>query len=496
MATMDFEFRFSARGSGGPRPSGGAMRLAVIGDFSGRGKGRDAWPHPVAVDLDRFDEVMTRMSPRLESSASGQTVEFLELEDFHPDALFRRLDPFAKLRDLRRRLADTSTFDAAAAELRARAAHLAEVTPAPVAPATGAEETDDATLSRLLGAQPHDGAVTSGASVANDLIRDLVAPYVMPAPDPRQDLYLQATDEAIAGEMRTLLHHPSFRALECRWLGLRRLVFDEVAADAVKIHLLDLDLDTVREDLAAAGNELSASRLAPLLLEPGSGPGEEPWSAIIADFYLGASVEDASLLGKLGALAAAAGAPLIAGARPSLLGHASIAGSTDPGEWRDLDDDVAGAWAGLRASPQARWLGLAFPRLLQRLPYGARGDAVDGFEFEELAPGSDHESYAWGNGAFGCATLLARAFARAGWSMSPGDVLDVDELPAYSHVVEGEARLVPPAEVFLSERAGAALIERGLMPFLSYRDRGSARLLRFQSLAAPAAALAGPWGQG
>ncbi len=39
-----------------------------------------------------------------------------------------------------------------------------------------------------------------------------------------------------------------------------------------------------------------------------------------------------------------------------------------------------------------------------------------------------------------------------------------------------------------------AILERGLMPLLSRRDRPSARLMRWQSIAEPAAALAGPWG--
>jgi type VI secretion system protein ImpC len=47
--------------------------------------------------------------------------------------------------------------------------------------------------------------------------------------------------------------------------------------------------------------------------------------------------------------------------------------------------------------------------------------------------------------------------------------------------------------VLLSERAGTVILESGLMPFLSYKDRNAARLMRFQSIASPSAGLPGAW---
>jgi type VI secretion system protein ImpC len=72
-------------------------------------------------------------------------------------------------------------------------------------------------------------------------------------------------------------------------------------------------------------------------------------------------------------------------------------------------------------------------------------------------------------------------------------VLEVDDLPAHSFRLDGEAHLQPCAEVFMPERVSTALIGLGLMPLVSARDRNSARLARFQSLADPPASLVGPW---
>ena len=43
----------------------------------------------------------------------------------------------------------------------------------------------------------------------------------------------------------------------------------------------------------------------------------------------------------------------------------------------------------------------------------------------------------------------------------------------------------------MAESAGQALLERGLMPLMSWRDRDAARLLRWQSIAEPLQAIQG-----
>ena len=51
----------------------------------------------------------------------------------------------------------------------------------------------------------------------------------------------------------------------------------------------------------------------------------------------------------------------------------------------------------------------------------------------------------------------------------------------------------PCAEALLTERAAVRLLESGLMPLLSFKDRDTARLARFQSAADPPTPLAGRW---
>jgi predicted component of type VI protein secretion system len=66
-------------------------------------------------------------------------------------------------------------------------------------------------------------------------------------------------------------------------------------------------------------------------------------------------------------------------------------------------------------------------------------------------------------------------------------------LPIYVYEEDGNRRVKPCAEVLLTVRAAEIILERGLMPLLSFRDRDVVRLARFQSIRDPLTSLAGRW---
>jgi type VI secretion system protein ImpC len=82
------------------------FRILLLGDFSGRANRGEPPPgrlRPYLIDRDIFDEVLARMRPELELGARdrGLVLRFRELEDFHPDRIYRR-DVFEKFRAVRR----------------------------------------------------------------------------------------------------------------------------------------------------------------------------------------------------------------------------------------------------------------------------------------------------------------------------------------------------------------------------------------------------------
>jgi type VI secretion system protein ImpC len=142
----------------------------------------------------------------------------------------------------------------------------------------------------------------------------------------------------------------------------------------------------------------------------------------------------------------------------------------------------------------ARYLGLALPRFLLRLPYGPGGETADAIDFAEVGEAPSHEDYLWGSPAIACALLLAESFGDSGWGLRPGERLDIEDLPLHVVRAGGEPTAQPCAETLLTERAALRILESGLMPLASLKGRDAVRLVRFQSIAEPAAPLAGRWG--
>jgi type VI secretion system protein ImpC len=196
----------------------------------------------------------------------------------------------------------------------------------------------------------------------------------------------------------------------------------------------------------------------------------------------------------MAAVARHAGAPFIAAASSPILGCASFAETPEPRGWKPLDDsEAAQSWDALRRLSQANWLALALPRFLLRLPYGKQTESTEAFAFEEFPAEPHHEDYLWGNPALACAYLLGEAFTESGWNLRPGEINEITGLPAHVYRRDGELHLKPCAEALLTEHAAEGILDQGLMPLLSVKGSDSVRLVRFQSIADPAAPLAGRW---
>ncbi|NOX76545.1 MAG: hypothetical protein GXP17_08040 [Gammaproteobacteria bacterium] len=509
---MEFDFQFHNKGTGGRRHAGAPMRMLLLGDFNGRGRRIDdetssAKPAPVAVDIDNFEAVMARLGPALEipgdtPDASPVQLGFNTLDDFHPDNLFDRLAPFTALRETRARLKDPATFSRAAAEMR-QTDHTPPTDAAPGPDAAG-QESDTDTFERLLGrsATPAGQHTSTKTRVDEHGLRDfvarVVAPYIVPDTEPGQALYVEAVDEAIAQHMRAILHAPAFQALESLWRAVWWLISSVETGDELQLYLIDVTQQELAADIETAGDDLSASQIYRVLVEDSVDASERegqggPWSLLMGDFSFGSSAEDLDLLAALGDIASQAGGPFIARGDMGLLGCQNLARLNEPRQWTPQDDDLSRHWHALRSARVAKWIGLALPRVLLRLPYGKGGEPLDRFDFEEVPQSGPHEAFLWGSPAVFCGLALARGFQDRGWDMSPGDYLTLGELPAYVQQVDGEKQLLACAEQYLSEHSAESILTQGLMPLVSYRDRNAARLLRFQSIAEPLSALAGPW---
>jgi len=445
---LEFEFnlgRPAARNASERRQE--PMRLLLMGDFSGRAAAARpalATRPTHRVDLDNLDAVMKRLAPRL-SLAAGE-LHFEQLEDFHPDALYARLDLFQALRDARSR------------------------------PPAAAGELLGSLLGKPAGAAAPPLAATPAAGI-EAFIHGLVAPHIVKDDSAQTGAYLAAVDAATAEQMRQLLHEPGFQALEAAWRGVQWLISSLELDENLRLHLFDVSREELLAYVVAAQGQLAQTGLHRALVDRWRNvPGGEGWSLLAGLYRFGRSDSDIGLLAALGMIASQVGGPFIAGGDPALAG----------------DDKAALAgWQALRRSQAAPWIGLAAPRVLLRLPYGKGVDPITAFAFEEFAGAPPHESFLWGHPSLAVALLIGRAFTARGWDFEPGDEREIVDLPAYTYTHDGERELQACAESYLGEQAGQLLLEAGLMPLMSHRHRNAVTLMRFQSIAEPSSALAG-----
>ncbi|NQU76197.1 MAG: type VI secretion system contractile sheath large subunit, partial [Planctomycetes bacterium] len=428
-------------------------------------------------------------------------IGFGELDDFHPDRLFDRLEVFQALKLLRKRLHDPATFADAASQVRSWSSGEDKTAQAKAQQqqlsSAGEGESNIDALERLLGRQPVSSPTSAGAGRLGNIdaiIREAVRPYIVPSGDPQRGELLRQVDQAIAGQMRVMLHHAGFGALEAAWRALHWLVSEVETDETLRLYLIDVSKAELAADLTSAADPQS-SQMYRLLVDRGVGPdSSEPWTLLLGVYTFDQEQQDLLLLRQLAKLAQAAGAPLLAAAGPRLVGCQSVSDTPDSDDWHlQGDAEAVAAWGAFRLSSEAAYIGLTFPRFLLRLPYGTGGESIDRFAFEELVPEGDHQRYLWGNGAFLCAHLFATAFRRSGWSLTGELGFDVTDLPMHTYKAGGETLITPCAEAFLSERAMQALIEKGLIPILSVKGRNAVQLPRFQSVAAAPTPLAGRW---
>ncbi|WP_321471663.1 type VI secretion system contractile sheath domain-containing protein [uncultured Paludibaculum sp.] len=468
---------------------GTPFRVLVLGDFSGRANrsvmetGRKlAARKPILVDRDNFDDVLKRLNPHIDLPAAG-TLRFMDLDDFHPDRIYESTEFFRALREARKNPEKMAT------ETRVAAAPP----PPPPVPSGPAPKFDfDSLLERAVEAT--EGRKEGRGSKADDAfsrwLKAQVAPHLV-APEAASVTERRALiDQASSVQMRALLHSTALQSLEAAWRSLFFLVRRVETGADLSIHILDISKEELAADLIGT-ESLGDSGTFRLLAESSTGvAGGDPWAVLVGNYTFGPGTDDLRLLVQLGTIAGALNVPWISAAAPAFLGCDSLASVPDYSDWKPLRDEN---WEALRRSEIASSLGLILPRFLLRMPYGKKSDECELFPFEEIGADLDHEEYLWGNAAFVCAVLMAEAFTEDGWSMRPGRFANVGGLPVDVRDRDGERVAQPCAEVLMAERGAAVMVDLGLMPLASLKNSDEVRLVRFQSIAYPAAALSGRW---
>src|SRR5262249_15519219 len=247
------------------RPSADVpFRVLLIGDWSGRANRRTQASskelktyRPLLVDRDNLDQLLAILEVRLRIplSLGGEqslAISFDQLDDFHPDFLFNRLEIFDRLRRARAELKNPATFSAAAASVRKYEERLPrEAQASRAAPARGEPGGNDPhhgnVLDRILAASQdssspanQDAVRTEASAEVSRLAKDAAEPYLTPNIERDQDEMIDAVDVLISALINSVLHHKEFQALESAWRALDFLISRLETGTDLKLYLLDI----------------------------------------------------------------------------------------------------------------------------------------------------------------------------------------------------------------------------------------------------------------
>jgi type VI secretion system protein ImpC len=445
------------------------FRILVLGDFSARGDSAPLTADlPRRVDRDDLDAHVARIAPRLRIEIDGAELglAFASMDDFHPDRLV------ARLAALERRVTSPVSPERPAPDRERAPAPAPDIARA----VSGASLLDDMLEDVGPTAPSNEPRPTRPRDELSAFVERAVAPHLVRPPDSQTAARADAKHQETVSVLRQILHHPRVQALEATWRAVELLVRRLDTDGDLRVYLLDVS----RTQVAAAIERIAQHRQA---------ASDESWALAISLHAYPDGDEGAELIAHAAMASRVLGTPLVAGAPASLTGAQSAL---------DFDDDeralapAPDVYRLIRRSLEARFLGLTFPRLLLREPYGAE-NPCDSIDFTELDDPGRHDDYLWGSGATAVALLVGSGFNERGWGMGGRMALELSSLPLFMYKRGPETVAASCAEMVMSERVARHLLSRGLMPLAWIKNTDRVRLVELRSVAEPTAPLAATW---
>jgi type VI secretion system protein ImpC len=297
-------------------------------------------------------------------------------------------------------------------------------------------------------------------------------------------------DKKLSSQLNEIMHHPDFQKLEGTWRGLHYLVHQSETGETLKIRVLNVKKQELSKDLEKAV-EFDQSSLFKKVYEEEYGQlGGQPYGMLIGDYEFGRSAEDVQLLKMVSQVAATAHAPFISNASPKLFNFERFTELANPRDLAKIFDSVEYApWKSFRESEDSRYVALALPRVLARLPYGEDFKRVAEFNFEESVDGTNHDKYQWMGAAWAYGTRMTDAFSHDGWFARTRGVEGggkVEGLPVHTFPTDtGDVAMKCPTEVAITDRREFELSNLGFLPLIHAKGKDFAVFMGTQSAQKP-----------
>ncbi len=479
--------------------------LGVVGNFSGNNQTpKDSWATRTFeyVDPDNFEQRLQECQPQLDLEVSDMFTQddmkfrvclaFKGLKDFSPDRLVEQIPMLSKLMEIRHELMNQKS-----PPVRQSSKSIEGPTPPPMARTTGDfNDGNVSLLDQVIGATNfEDRKLGDGEQTVEEKVRDRRAEHwlenwIQQALDGQELIdenwkaWVDATvgdiDQKISVQLAAIMHHPDFQALEGAWRGLSFLMKNMEHGSQIRLQMIHCSRTELLSDLknrdyrdTALYQKIHASRF-----EERDGP---PFGAVLMDFAFSWTDDDLELLSSIGQIGENACCPIFADVSSEVFGVSSWSRFM-PCYRPELfqQAEMHEGWSKLRREPSSKFLTLMAPRMLARLPYGAKTRPCEKFAFEELGLGESTMSEAdwssdlcWMSSIYSLGIVLARAFARHRWCIAirgsrDGFVENIPTLVVPS--VSGSVLQFGPVECRFDDRAEWSLVQSGLLPWLTNID--------------------------
>ncbi|MDE8653703.1 type VI secretion system contractile sheath large subunit [Novosphingobium album (ex Liu et al. 2023)] len=306
------------------------------------------------------------------------------------------------------------------------------------------------------------------------------------------DALRAAIDRKLTEQVNLVIHNSEFMALESAWRGLNYLVMNTSTGKDLKIRVMNASKDEIRKMFRQYRDAAwDQSPLFKKVYESEFGQlGGQPYGAFVCDYYFDHSAPNLEIMKGLSKIGAAAHAPFIAAAEPSLIGMENWTQLSNPRDIaKQFDATEYAAWRTFRETSDSRYLALTMPRFLGRTVYGAKTEPVDEFDFEEDV-GGEHDKHVWLNASYAMGVRVTEAFSTWGWCSRIRGVESggtVENLPtAMFPTDDGGVDMKCPTEIAISDRREAELSKAGLMPLIHRKNTDHATFIGAQTVHKPA----------
>lgn len=325
-------------------------------------------------------------------------------------------------------------------------------------------------------------------------------------------------DARLSRQLDEVLHNPEFQELEATWKGMSYLLNNTETSTGLKLRVMNVSKKALLKELSTAV-EFDQSSIFKRIYEYEYGTyGGHPYSMLMGGYEFSRSPDDQQLLQLMSSIAAAAHAPFIASAFAELFDMESFESLAKPRDLSKIFESVElASWQSFRESEDSRYVSLALPRVLFRLPWGGeKGMSVDIIDYEEnvmnaayepasetkIADGHPYQEFAlkkqksvngnsmlWGNAAWVLAQRITNAQANFGWTAAIRGVEGgglVDFLPSYTYTAaDGDIDQVCPTQVSITDRREKELNDLGFMAICHCKGTAKAAFFGGQSTNLP-----------